>query len=249
MVEYGLYGRAIRYHHATKRVDAMLERPSILVVDDDAVNRSIATAMLAKAGWHVDAAEDGRAAIAAVRQHDYALVLMDIQMPGMDGFDAAAAIRAGGGAGAGVPILAFTALSRDDAASRLESSGMDGYIAKPFTAPTLLEAVEPWRPSGKPHRSAALAALFGESEINAMLGRFRQQLADALAAPDAHAERRARAHRVAGIAGTLGFPEVSNTWLAVSEGEDSQWEAARIAARKALAELGPAEEMRESARP
>ena len=115
------------------------------------------------------------------QQCDYALVLMDIQMPGMNGFDAAMAIRAGSGRAASVPILAFTALSAREAAERLEHSGMDGYIPKPFTAPMLLEAVEPWRPSGTPHRRAALVALFGEAEINAMVGRFREQLADALA--------------------------------------------------------------------
>jgi CheY-like chemotaxis protein len=224
----------------------MVEIPSILVVDDEAVNRGIATVMLEQAGWHVDTVEDGASAIIASRRRIFALVLMDIQMPGMDGFEAAKAIRADGGT---VPILAFTALARSDAEGRLESAGMDGYIAKPFTAPELLAAVEPWRPSTKPHNSARLAALFGEAEINAMLVRFRQQLADALAAPDILGERRSRAHRVAGIAGTLGFPEVSLTWLAVSEGEDSQWDAARIAARKALAELGRVRETLEKARP
>lgn len=224
----------------------MVEFPSILVVDDDAVNRGIATVMLDQAGWHVDTVEDGASAILAVRRRPYALVLMDIQMPGMNGFEAATAIRADGGS---VPIIAFTALARGEAAGRLESAGMDGYIAKPFTSQELLAAIEPWRSSSRPHDSTRLAALFGEVEINAMLVRFRQQLADALSAPDILGDRRSRAHRVAGIAGTLGFPEVSHTWLAVSEGEDSQWEAARIAARKALAALAPTRETYEKARP
>lgn len=224
----------------------MVENPSILVVDDEAVNRGIASVMLGQAGWHVDTVEDGASAILAVRRRAYALVLMDIQMPDMDGFEAAAAIRGEGGT---MPIVAFTALSHTETAGRLHGAGMDGYIGKPFTAPELLAAVEPWRPSARPHDSARLAALFGEAEILAMLGRFRDQLADALTAPDGPGERRSRAHRVAGIAGTLGFPEVSRIWLAVSEGEDSQWEAARVVARKALAELGRPQETPGEARP
>ena len=179
----------------------MVENPSILVVDDEAVNRGIASVMLGQAGWHADTVEDGASAILAVRRRAYALVLMDIQMPDMDGFEAAAAIRGEGGT---MPIVAFTALSHTETAGRLHGAGMDGYIGKPFTAPELLAAVEPWRPSARPHDSARLAALFGEAEILAMLGRFRDQLADALTAPDGPGERRSRAHRVAGIAGRAG---------------------------------------------
>lgn len=227
----------------------MTEKPIILVVDDELVNRSMAAAMLTEAGWRVDTAEDGPSALIAVTQRSYAVILMDIQMAGMNGFDTAMSIRAGNGVAAVVPILAFTALTRSEAETRLQSSGMDGYIAKPFSASDLVAAVEPWRPLTAPYSAARLAALFGEAEIDAMLGRFRQQLAEALTAPDSRAERRTRAHRVAGIAGTLGFPEVSATWLAVAEGEDSQWETARVAARRALTALSLAVESCEETDP
>lgn len=215
----------------------------ILVVDDEIVNRSIAASVLRSAGWRVDEVEDGPSAIRAVRDGRHALVLMDIQMPGMDGFEATRVIRAGIGTTAAVPILAFTALRREDAIGRAEAAGMDGFIAKPFTADTLIAAAEPWRPDGGGHPAARLATIFGAAEIASLVDRFRQQLQDALSPPDPAGSHRPRAHQIAGVAGTLGFAEVSRTWLALAEGDDSCWAAARIAARKALAQIIPETEM------
>jgi CheY-like chemotaxis protein len=215
----------------------MSPTPTILVVDDEAVNRAIATAVLAAAGWQVDSVETARAAIAAVQKADYALVLMDIQMPDMDGFDATQAIRAGDGPASVVPIIAFTALRRAEAAVRMRETRMDGYVAKPFTPEALTSAVEPWRPDGEYKAAERLSAIFGAAEIDGLLGRFRDQLDEALDVAEDGDARRLRAHKIAGIAGTLGFPEVSRTWMAVAEGFDSSWCAARIAARKALAVL------------
>jgi CheY-like chemotaxis protein len=212
----------------------MNDTPSILVVDDEISNRAIAIGILAASGWDAHGAEDGNSAVAAVQDGSYALVLMDIQMPGLDGFDATRAIRASGGRDASVPILAFTAVPPGDAIERARKAGMDGHIAKPFTPETLLSAVEPWRPRGEPNPAASLAAIFGHAEIAAMLSRFRDQLAEALAADDGLTARQARAHKIAGISGTLGFAEVSRTWLAVSEGDESAWEDARASARRAM---------------
>lgn len=217
--------------------------PALLVVDDEIVNRSIAAAILRSARWHVDEIEDGSAAIRKVRDGHYALVLMDIQMPGMDGFEAARMIRAGGGPTAAVPILAFTALRREDAIGRVEAVGMDGFIAKPFTAEALIAAAEPWRPDAAGHPAARLASIFGAAEIASLIERFRQQLQDALTPPEPTGCHRPRAHQIAGVAGTLGFADVSRTWLAVAEGDDSSWGAARIAARKALAQIIPETEI------
>ncbi len=217
----------------------MDKSPVILVVDDEAVNRSIASTVLASAGWQVDEVEDGPAAINAVRNGAYAVVLMDIQMPGLNGFETAEAIRKSDSATATVPIVAFTALPREDAIGRVNASGMDGLIVKPFTAAALISAVEPWRPSSASHPAARLATIFGEAEVASLIERFRQQLLEALSPPDADGRHRARAHEIAGVAGTLGFSEVSLTWLAVAEGDDSSWGAARIAARKAVGQILP----------
>jgi CheY-like chemotaxis protein len=209
---------------------------AILVVDDEIVNRSIASGILKNAGWHVVEADDGIGAIAAAREHRFGLVLMDIQMPGMTGFEAAEAIRADGGASALTPIIAFTALAPDGVLDRARAAGMDGYLGKPFSPDTLLAAVEPWRPNGTPGLTR-LAAIFGEDEMANLLRGYAAQLAEALDTEDDRAARRARAHKLAGVSGTLGFAELSAAMLRVSEGDDSGWPAARQEARKVLAAL------------
>ncbi|PXA85162.1 response regulator [Nostoc sp. 3335mG] len=215
----------------------MQNRYSILVVDDEPANRTLAAGILGAAGWQVHEAENGEAAIAAAREHRYDLILMDIQMPGRDGFDAARTIRDGGGPGAAVPILAFTAVPPGDAIERARAAGMDGHIAKPFTPEDLLAATDTWRPDGASSPAASLVAIFGAAEIAKLLARFRTQLTDALVADESPADRKARAHKIAGISGTLGYAEVSRLWLAVSEGDESAWEGARIAARRAIRQI------------
>jgi CheY-like chemotaxis protein len=209
--------------------------PAILVVDDEIVNRSIASNVLKNAGWVVAEASDGAGAVAAAQDCRFALVLMDIQMPGMTGFEAAAAIRAGG-ASATSPILAFTALAAADIVEHARQAGMDGHIGKPFTPDALLAAVAPWRPDGM-QGLARLSAIFGTEEMAALLRGFALQLAEAIDAEDDPAERRSRAHKLAGVSGTLGFADLSAAMLRVSEGDESGWDAARLEARKALAAL------------
>lgn len=213
----------------------MTDAPSILVVDDEIVNRSIASAVLKSAGWSVFVADNGAQAVTAACEHRYALVLMDIQMPGMDGFEAARAIRAGGSS-ATAPILAFTALAAAAVRDRAHAVGMDGYLGKPFTPEALLAAVEPWRPDGSQGISR-LAAIFGADEMSGLLRGFAQQLAEAIEVDERWPERRSRAHKLAGVSGTLGFADLSAAMLRVSEGEESGWTTARREARKALAAL------------
>jgi CheY-like chemotaxis protein len=215
----------------------LIDSPSILVVDDEPLNRSISTGVLAAAGWIVDGVESGEAAIAALRQRRYDLVLMDIQMPGMDGFATARAIRSGDMANRRAPILAFTTIPPGDTIERARAAGMDGHIAKPFTPEALLAAVAPWHPGDEGRPAASLVSIFGEEEIGRLLDRFRDQLVEALEAEEDIPARRARAHKIAGVSGTLGFADVSRTWLAVSEGDESAWSEARIAARQALARI------------
>jgi signal transduction histidine kinase/ActR/RegA family two-component response regulator/HPt (histidine-containing phosphotransfer) domain-containing protein len=113
----------------------VVEGARILIADDAEANRQVATAMLAKAGYEVRTACDGREAVAAVREHGFDLVLMDLNMPEMDGFQATAELRS---SGEEVPILALTAHARRDLG---DLPGFSGHVAKPVRRDALLQAV------------------------------------------------------------------------------------------------------------
>jgi hypothetical protein len=117
----------------------------VLLVDDNEVNRRLAAIMLERAGHEVLPVTDGAQAVAAVAAETVDLVLMDVQMPVMDGLEATRRIRAlADPARARVPIVAVTAgvMQGDDA--RCLAAGMDGHIGKPFDRARLLSAVERW---------------------------------------------------------------------------------------------------------
>jgi signal transduction histidine kinase/ActR/RegA family two-component response regulator len=104
----------------------------ILVVDDNVVNQQVAQGLLRKLGHAVDIAASGIEAVGAVRSRLYDVVLMDIQMPEMDGYEATAAIRAMPDAkAAATPIIAMTANAMQGDDQRCLQAGMDGYISKP----------------------------------------------------------------------------------------------------------------------
>ncbi len=105
----------------------------VLVVDDVAVNRHLAAAMLQKAGHTSDVTGDGQHALEMLRDTDYDLILMDVQMPRMNGIAATAAIRKLGGQKGAVAIVAMTANAMDGDRETLLAAGMDDYLAKPFT--------------------------------------------------------------------------------------------------------------------
>jgi CheY-like chemotaxis protein len=115
----------------------------ILLVEDVAVNQMLAVRILEKAGHQVVVAENGREGVAALVGQSFDVVLMDIQMPEMDGFEAAMTIRARErGSGGHVPIVAMTAYAMTGDRERCLTAGMDGYISKPIRARELLGAVE-----------------------------------------------------------------------------------------------------------
>ncbi len=113
----------------------------ILVAEDNEVNLTLVTAMLEKAGYSVDAARDGAEAVERANEHDYDLILMDLHMPRMDGLEATERIRASGGWGAKVPIVALTATVMKDAEARCAAVGMNDFVGKPFKRTALLELV------------------------------------------------------------------------------------------------------------
>ena len=106
---------------------------TILVAEDNQVNRRVAQGLLSRRGHCVVCVENGRQAVEAVRQRPFHLVLMDVQMPEMDGLEATAAIRAAETtAGGRLRIVAMTASAMRGDREKCIASGMDGYISKPI---------------------------------------------------------------------------------------------------------------------
>ncbi len=120
--------------------------PQVLVVEDNAINRLLVGTMLARLDVTVTEAEDGETACMLARQHRFDLILMDCQMPGMDGFATTAGIRAEEirRGLAPVPIVALTASAMPGDADACLRAGMDGYLAKPYTLDQLDAAIAPW---------------------------------------------------------------------------------------------------------
>ena len=116
----------------------------LLLAEDNKVNQTIAMTLLARMGYAVDLAENGKAAVDAAGKEHYALILMDMQMPEMDGLEAARRIRALPGLNARVPIVAMTAnaMSSDQEACR--AAGMDDFLAKPFSRASLAACLGRW---------------------------------------------------------------------------------------------------------
>ncbi|WP_375748759.1 ATP-binding protein [Vibrio sp. HN007] len=115
----------------------------ILLVEDNEVNQEVATIMLESMGLQVDAAINGREAISKLKQGVYDLVLMDIQMPVMDGLDATRAIRAQEEAlnANSLPVIALTANAMEGDMERCLEAGMDSYLSKPFSRTQLLDVI------------------------------------------------------------------------------------------------------------
>ncbi len=111
----------------------------VLVAEDHPVNRAYMEAVLDKLGHTAVLCEDGDGAVRAMQTEVFDLVLMDLHMPGMDGFAAARAIRAMEGAPGRVPIIALTADAFRDARDRAREAGMDGFLTKPAHLPQLRE--------------------------------------------------------------------------------------------------------------
>ncbi|WP_160000601.1 ATP-binding protein [Roseomonas sp. 18066] len=201
----------------------------ILVVDDVPANRLVARAMLTSAGHHVTCVEDGAVALAAVQQGSFDLVLMDLQMPVMDGLEATRRIRALPAPRNRVPVLAVTASAMPEQVEACRAAGMDGHLAKPIDRDTLLRMVRQYaelqaRPAGdaaaRQEATANLALLDADAgealiadlgpaaqavlvEFVAELERGRDNLGALLAHPDV-AQIRATTHRLLGVARTMG---------------------------------------------
>jgi signal transduction histidine kinase/CheY-like chemotaxis protein len=199
----------------------------ILLAEDNAVNQRLAVRLLEKRGHMVTVAGNGIEALRLLKLSRFDLVLMDVQMPTMDGFQATAAIRKEEKAtGKHLPIIAMTAHAMKGDRERCLSAGMDGYVAKPIKVEELVDAIERLgRPAAvydvatraKPREresldtTASLARVQGDVELLkelvalflAELPELLTNLQDALNAGDGGAVERA-AHKLKGSVGNFG---------------------------------------------
>ena len=131
-------------HSVQDRAEA--SRGIILVVEDNPVNRKVALTMLTKLGYAAEVATNGQDAVQALERGRYQTVLMDCQMPVMDGFEATRRIRAQQLGQDRVPIIALTANSMEGDRERCLDAGMDDYLAKPIQKAELKAMLETWTP-------------------------------------------------------------------------------------------------------
>jgi len=170
----------------------MHRQASILVAEDNDINRELVIQMLARLGHNVITASNGREALAAARAKVFDLILMDIQMPEMDGLSAAAAIRALPGTHGGTPIVAVTANAMVGDRERYLAAGFDDYLAKPLHLDQLQDVVMRWTdgPSWQagdgtgaerpvaldPQRAAELRMVMPALDFAALAGRLPKEI-------------------------------------------------------------------------
>ena len=209
-------------------------RLSILLAEDTPVNQRLAVVLLEDRGHTVVVANDGREALDILDRESFDLILMDVQMPRMDGFQATAAIRAGeAGTSRHIPIFAMTAHAMKGDRERCLAAGMDGYISKPIRAEQFLAVIEGRAPKadgpepegGSAARPGVAGVVFDLEEALARARGKREllrkmadlfladcpgllaQICSALATGDGSTLERA-AHRIKGSAANLSAPRV-----------------------------------------
>ncbi|OAS23131.1 PAS domain-containing hybrid sensor histidine kinase/response regulator [Methylobacterium platani] len=209
----------------------------LLLVEDIEVNRELACLMLRAAGHSVDVATDGFQAVRAVEAGAYDLVLMDVQMPGLDGTMATRLIRCLPGAAARVPVVAMTANVLPDQVQSFRDAGMDDHLGKPFTPAELTAVLARWldRAPAAPAEDEPAAfdqtlydgvrAVLPPEAVGRLLGHLAEQVTGALAGEGGEAAERARlrfeAHGLVSAAGMLGFAALSRACAALEAcGED-----------------------------
>jgi two-component system cell cycle sensor histidine kinase/response regulator CckA len=209
---------------------------TILVVDDLNQNRDIARMMLEAAGFVVDVASDGAEAVAAVQAKLYDLVLMDSQMDGMDGIEAAEAIRSLDHPAKDIPIISMTANITAQDLHLFKAAGIDDYLAKPFRRKQIIEKVRHWlnfesagareppkahdmtsearaKPCGDRDGTEGLLSMMGRDWVVRGFSELNDQLERAFGKIDAGAVDRdllaRQAHALVSRAAILGFSDLA----------------------------------------
>ena len=185
----------------------------ILLAEDGAINQQVAVRLLEERGHSVVVVNNGRAAVEQVAAEPFDVVLMDVQMPDMDGLEATAAIRrVETPTGEHIPIVAMTAHAMQGDRDRFLAAGMDGYVAKPVRPHELYAAVEGCAPADVPFEwDAALESVGGDEAMLRELAelffvecpKLMQQIREHIAGA-AGPELRRAAHTLKGSAHVFG---------------------------------------------
>jgi CheY-like chemotaxis protein len=215
--------------------------PLVLVAEDNVVNQTVARGLLESLGCAVDVVGDGVEALEALDRRQYAIVLMDCQMPRMDGFTATMAIRTLEGASRRIPIVALTAYAAASERDRCLQAGMDDYLSKPVSKADLARVLTRWTPLGQraapdhrapsSHLSAAVNAarvaevqtelgpeVFAElvemlvADATGSMHRLKQQVDAGLLA-----EVEQEAHRLKGSSRALGFERLGGAYHEIEQ--------------------------------
>ncbi len=201
----------------------------LLLAEDVDVNREIATVILQAIGYDVDAVTDGAEAVAAAQSSHYDLILMDIQMPGMDGMAATKLIRDLPKPYCNIPIIAMTANVLPSQIEQFLASGMDGHLGKPFKreqAGTVIDQFLSQRQADNLETNmtldvdvtadqdamALLTKLLGAARVDDLLAELAKQLTAFLAKDSTTtlpSDTSTSAHRLVASAGMLGFSHLS----------------------------------------
>lgn len=214
--------------------EAVNRRPAhLLLVEDVEANQEIVRAVLESVGHTVDLASNGYEALRALRSRHYDLVLMDIQMPGMDGIAATKRIREMPGPEQEIPVIAMTANVLPEQVAEFIAAGMNDHVGKPFNRHELYRTIERWLPeiiivdrsqeAEEPKTSAAqqdfdgriyadLASILGDEKLSLLLEKLATSLATSLPPPDSDRDRAQlakEAHSLVSQAGMLGFMKLS----------------------------------------
>jgi signal transduction histidine kinase/CheY-like chemotaxis protein len=133
-------------NEASVRAGEGTPRGPVLLVEDNEINQAVARSFLEHLGFDVDVSGDAAAALGSLRERDYAVILMDCQMPGMDGYETTRRIRAGeaGHRAQRTPIVALTAHASPADRQRCLQAGMDDYLTKPINVQSLGATLERW---------------------------------------------------------------------------------------------------------
>jgi CheY-like chemotaxis protein/HPt (histidine-containing phosphotransfer) domain-containing protein/anti-sigma regulatory factor (Ser/Thr protein kinase) len=228
-------GRAARARPESKTTARAGDSLRILVAEDNAVNQKLARAILEGAGHHVVLAENGEVAVELARESDFDIILMDVQMPVLGGFEATQQIRAWERqVGGHVPIIAVTARAMAGDREACLAAGMDGYLAKPLRAAGVHQAIEELVPTTNIQQSApasnhapgvldrgSLDELLGTDVVDELIMTFFREapkqvarIRSAIGTADAK-ELREAAHSLKGAAGAITATRVADAAAAL----------------------------------